>query len=96
MARVKEIDLHLEAFIHNTSGLSSENMVQLSLKRMRDALDNAIERGHKEIHFIHGHGTGTLRDRVYFELRVYQKDGLIESFEPSFFNPAVVTVIISY
>ena len=46
MASVKEVDLHLEAFIRNTSGLSNENMVQLSLKRMRDALDNAIERGY--------------------------------------------------
>lgn len=96
MAKVKEVDLHLEAFIHDTSGLSSENMVQLSLERMRDALDNAIEKGYNEIRFIHGHGTGTLRDRVYFELRIYKKDGLIESFEPSFFNPAVVNVTIRY
>lgn len=96
MARVKEVDLHLEAFIHDTSGLSSENMVQLSLKRMRDALNNAIEKGYKEIRFIHGYGTGALRERVYSELRVYKKDGLIESYEPSFFNPAVVNVTISY
>lgn len=96
MARVKEVDLHLEAFIHDASGLSNENKVQLSLKRMHEALDNAIEKGHKEIRFIHGYGTGTLRDRVYFELRVYKEDGLIESFEPWFFNPAVVNVTISY
>jgi len=96
MTSVKEVDLHLEAFIRNTSGLSNENMVQLSLKRMRDALDKAIERGCKEICFIHGHGTGALRERVYSELRIYEKDGLIESFEPSFFNSAVVKVIIRY
>jgi hypothetical protein len=96
MGRAKEVDLHLEAFIRNTSGLSNENMVQLSLKRMRDALDNAIERGYTEIHFIHGNGTGSLRERVYSELRIYEKDGLIESFEPSFFNSAVVKVTISY
>ncbi len=96
MARVKEVDLHLQAFIRDTSGLSPENMVQLSLKRMREALDNAIEKGHKEIRFIHGHGTGALRERVYFELRAYKKAGLIESFEPLFSNPAVVNVIVSY
>jgi dsDNA-specific endonuclease/ATPase MutS2 len=96
MAKIKEVDLHLEAFINNISGLSSENMVQLSLNRMRDSLDNAIEKGHKEIRFIHGHGAGTLRERVYFELRIYKRDGLIESFEPSFFNPAIVNVTISY
>lgn len=96
MARVKEVDLHLEASIHDASGFSNEHMVQLSLKRMRDALDKAIERGDNEIRFIHGHGTGALRERVYYELRVYQNDGLIESFEPSFFNTAVVNVTIGY
>lgn len=84
MAKVKEIDLHAEAFIRDSSGLSNENMVQLSLKRLRDALDKAIDSGDSEIRFIHGHGTGVLRERVYVELRVYQNDGLIESFEPSF------------
>lgn len=96
MAKIKEVDLHLEAFIHDTLGLSNENMMQLSVKRMRDALNHAIEKNHKEIRFIHGHGTGALRDRVYHELRIYQKDDLIESFEPSFFNPAVVIVTIRY
>jgi len=63
---------------------------------MRTALDRAIEKGHQEIHFIHGHGTGALRERVYHELRVYRQNGLIESFEPSFFNAGVVKVIIRY
>lgn len=95
MVSVQEVDLHLRAFMRNTSGLSNEDMVQLSLERMRDALDQAIGRGQREIRFIHGHGTGALRERVYHELRVYERKGLIESFEPSFFNPAVVNVIIT-
>ena len=96
MASVQEIDLHLQAFVRNTSGLSNEHMVQLSIDRMRTALDKAIAEGRQEIRFIHGHGTGALRERVYHELRVYQRNGLIESFEPSFFNPGVVNVIIRY
>jgi len=71
-------------------------MVQLSIERMRTALDKAIEQGQQEIRFIHGHGTGALRDRVYHELRVYERKGLIESFEPSFFNQGMVNVIIRY
>jgi len=96
MSRIKEIDLHVDAFITNTSGFSNENLIQLSLERMCYELDNAIEKGNKEIRFIHGHGTGVLRDRVYSRLRVYQNNGLIESIEPWFFNPAVVNVIINY
>lgn len=96
MPSVPEIDLHLKAFMRNTSGLTNEDMVQLSLERMRAALDKAIAQGQREIRFIHGHGSGTLRDRVYHELRVYQQNGRIESFEPSFFNAAVVNVIIRF
>lgn len=96
MASIQEIDLHLRAFVRNTSGLSGEDMVQLSIERMHAALNKAIEDGRQEIRFIHGHGTGALRDRVYHELRVYERNGLIESFEPSFFNPGMVNVIIRY
>lgn len=96
MAPINEVDLHLQAFMRNTSGLSNEHMVQLSIERMRTALEQAIEKGHQEIRFIHGHGTGALRERVYHELRVYQQNGLIESFGPSFFNAGVVNVIIRY
>ncbi len=96
MARVSEIDLHTSAFLRNTSGLYPEDLVTHSIDRMRTALNQAVQRGDKEIRFIHGLGNGTLKERVYHELRVYQKDGLIESFEPSFFNKGVVNVIIRF
>lgn len=96
MAVIQEIDLHLRAFMRNTTGLSAEDMVQLSLDRMRNALDTAISRKQREIRFIHGHGTGALKERVYQELRIYEKDGLIARFEPSFFNVAIVNVIIRF
>ena len=96
MAPVQEVDLHLRAFMRNTSGLSGDDMVQLSIERMRASLDKAIEQGQQEIRFIHGHGTGVLRERVYHELRVYERRGLIASFEPSFFNPGMVNVVIKY
>ncbi len=96
MSGSHEVDLHLKAFMRNTSGLSPEQMLALSMERMRNELDKAIDRNQKEIRFIHGHGTGALRDRVYHELRVYQHEGLIASFEPSFFNPGVVVVIIRF
>ncbi|MFC3199854.1 Smr/MutS family protein [Parapedobacter deserti] len=96
MAPVQEVDLHLKAFMRNTSGLSGEDMMQLSIERMRAALDNAIKLGQREIRFIHGQGTGALRERVYHELRAYEKEGLIDSFEPSFFNAGAVNVIIRF
>ncbi len=91
-----EVDLHTTAFMRNTSGLNPEDMVRLSIDRMRSALKSAIQEGQKEIRFIHGVGNGTLKERVYHELRVFEKDGAIASFEPSFFNKGVVNVIIRY
>lgn len=91
-----EVDLHIKAFMRNTSGLSAEDMVQLSLDRMREALDKAIDKGQQEIQFIHGMGTGSLKERVYGELRVYERQGKIASFEPSFFNPGVVKVLVFF
>jgi len=96
MARITEIDLHTTAFLRNTSGLYPEDLVQHSIERMRKALNDAIKRGDAEIRFIHGAGNGTLRERVYHELRVLQKDGRIETFEPSFFNKGMVNVVIRF
>lgn len=96
MAHVTEVDLHTAAFLRNTSGLYPEDLVRHSIDRMRQALKQAIQRGDKEIRFIHGQGSGALKERVYHELRVCQKDGLIESFEPAFFNKGVVNVIIRF
>lgn len=94
--KIEEIDLHTSAFVRNTSGLYAEDLVQLSIERMHKYLGDAIAKNKKEIRFIHGLGIGTLRDRIYHELRVYQNEGLIEAFEPSFFNRGVVNVIIKY
>lgn len=96
MGKPKEIDLHLQAFRKNTSGMSGEAMLMASIERMRAALDEAIAAGDKEIRFIHGAGKGALRDRVYRELRQYVSEGEISSFEPSFFNPDIVVVTIRY
>lgn len=96
MGKPREIDLHLQAFRRNTSGMSAEAMLKQSIERLRSALDEAISRGDKEIRFIHGRGKGALRDRVYQELQAYVREGEIVSFEPSFFNPDIVVVRIGY
>ncbi|HLR00146.1 MAG TPA: Smr/MutS family protein [Sphingobacterium sp.] len=96
MSKVQEIDLHTRSFIRNTSGLNAEDLVQLSIERMHAALKKAIQNKQKQIKFIHGIGQGTLRARVYEELRICEAKGLIASFEPSFFNEGVVIVNISY
>jgi len=58
---IMEVDLHLRAFMRNTSGLSSEDMLELSIERMKEALGKAFSTNYKEIRFIHGQGKGLLK-----------------------------------
>jgi len=95
MAMIEEIDLHLEAFHPNQYGLSNEEKVQLSLNRMIKHINLALDKGVSEIKFIHGKGTGVLKERVYQELRILEVKGIIDSFEPSFFNEGVVRVFLN-
>lgn len=90
----REVDLHIRAFLRNTSGLDAEDMVLHSLDRLHDELKRAVQDREKQIKFIHGKGKGSLRERVYQELRGYRDRGLIRNFEPSFFNEGVVVVDI--
>lgn len=92
---IMEVDLHLRAFMRNTSGLSSEDMLELSIERMKEALGKAFSTNYKEIRFIHGQGKGLLKNRVYEELETYLKRGKIRSFEPSFFNEDIVVVTLA-
>lgn len=90
-----EVDLHLRAFMRNISGLSSEDMLELSIERMKEALGKAISTNCKEIRFIHGQGKGLLKSRVYEVLGMYLKQGKIRGFEPSFFNEDIVVVVLA-
>jgi len=54
----REVDLHLR------SGYSDPDAVERQLARFRGELESAVRRGDKEIIFIHGQGTGRLREEI--------------------------------
>ena len=54
----REVDLHLK------SGYNSTDAIERQLARFRGELDNAVRTGLKEIIFIHGVGSGRLKDEL--------------------------------
>lgn len=60
----KEIDLHIEELVDNTSGLGSHEMLSIQLERFEKELDKGISDGVKKLVFIHGVGNGRLKMEI--------------------------------
>ncbi len=60
----KEVDLHIEELVENTSGLSNFEMLNIQLERFEKEMDEAVEKNIRKIIFIHGVGNGRLRQEI--------------------------------
>jgi hypothetical protein len=59
-----EVDLHIEELTDNYEGLSNAEIIQIQLKKCRQAIDKALARGNSKIVLIHGVGNGMLKSEV--------------------------------
>jgi len=57
-AGVREVDLHLRP------GYTGHDAIDRQLARVRGELESAIRSGLREIVFVHGQGSGRLRDEI--------------------------------
>lgn len=64
-----EIDLHIEALVPHTRGLSNFEMLTIQLEAFEDALDEAIRNHQQSLIVIHGVGKGRLREEIHQLLR---------------------------
>ncbi|HUW93463.1 MAG TPA: Smr/MutS family protein [Bacteroidales bacterium] len=55
---IKEVDLHLK------EGYSQSDAIERQIERFRGELDSAVRTGRKEIIFIHGIGSGKLKQEL--------------------------------
>lgn len=90
----KIVDLHVDSFINNLDDYEPEELLNLSIDRLREMLDAAIYWEYTQIQFIHGKGKGILREIIYEELSYYKNSGHITSYHPSHSNPDIVVVLI--
>lgn len=62
------IDLHIEQISTNFVGMSNTEMVEIQLATFERQLEKAIASGMDDITFIHGVGSGTLRNELHRRL----------------------------
>lgn len=73
-----EVDLHIEALSQDFEKMNSNEILELQLKTFEQALENAIVKGIEEIVFIHGVGSGRLRQEIH---RILSKHKDIKFFK---------------
>lgn len=81
----QQIDLHIENLTDQYDTMNNNEMLELQLKTFEENLDRAIATGMDEITFIHGVGSGALRNAIHKKLSKmkdiqYFEDTLREKF----------------
>lgn len=68
-----EVDLHIEELMESHTGMNNAQILEVQLKHFKYMLDDAIANNFKKIIFIHGVGTGRLKQELYTILKTYDK-----------------------
>lgn len=66
-----EVDLHIETILSKFNHLTNYEIVQLQLKKCKNAIERAIQRKVYKLVIIHGKGSGVLREEVHQLLKNY-------------------------
>lgn len=79
------VDLHIEKLVNNAKSLSNDAILKKQLDVFESSLESAIANGMDEITFIHGAGSGALKNELHRRLGKNQhvqffKDALKEKF----------------
>lgn len=69
----REIDLHINELIDNTTGLSNHEILEIQMDRFHREINDAIKKGVKKIVFIHGIGNGILKAEIIKQLNTKYK-----------------------
>lgn len=91
---IVEVDLHIDALLDNTQGMSNAEMLQYQLEKFREVMEQYKQKHGQRIVFIHGKGEGVLRKAVLDELRrKYPKCKTQDaSFQEYGFGATLVTI----
>lgn len=66
---VVEVDLHIDALLDDTNGMSNSEMLNYQLDKFREVMEQYKNKREQKIVFIHGKGEGVLRKALLDELK---------------------------
>ena len=66
-----EVDLHIETILDRYQHLSNYEIVQIQLKKCKNAVERAIQKNVYKLIIVHGKGSGVLREEVHQLLNNY-------------------------
>ena len=91
---ILEIDLHINALLDHTEGLSPSVLLNTQLTEFRIMMDRHIKKHGQRIVFIHGKGDGVLREAIIKELQRRYRSCTYEdaSFQRYGFGATMVTI----
>lgn len=91
---IVECDLHINALLDNTAGLSNKDMLDVQLDEFRRVMNENINHKGAKVVFIHGKGEGVLRKALLDELkRKYPRcEAQDASFREYGFGATLITI----
>lgn len=89
-----EVDLHIDALLDNTAGMSPADMLNYQVDYFRKVMDANVKRHNTRIVFIHGKGEGVLRQALMREFTHRYKGHDVQdaSFHQYGFGATQVTI----
>lgn len=91
---ILEIDLHIDELLDNTNGLSSSDILEYQLSKVKEVMDENKRNKGQKIVFIHGKGDGILKNAVLKELKNNYKSAYFQdaSFREYGYGATMVTI----
>lgn len=81
LSEPKEIDLHIGQLVDSYVNLSNYEMLQIQLQKVREEIEIARAEKRSRLIFIHGHGSGKLKNELHKLLENYER---LEFYDASF------------
>ena len=94
LSAILEVDLHINALLDTTVGMSNADMLTYQLDKFNSVLAENKHRKGQKIVFIHGKGEGVLRSEIMKQLKHKYRDYYVQdaSFREYGFGATMVTI----
>jgi hypothetical protein len=88
------VDLHIENIVDTHRGLSAASVLQMQEEHFRNSLEKAVAAGKDRIIFIHGLGSGKLKNSIRSYLTDYPETDRFEDANPKIFGYGATAVYL--